>query len=478
MHALIVFWALSFTLCLVLTPVCRDLFIKFGVLDHPDTNRKLHLRPIPRIGGVPIVVSYCGALLILLLVAPHGASLFVRHSRLLMALLPAAAVIFITGLVDDLLTLKPWQKLAGQFLAGCLAVTLGARLTVVNGHIVSLWISLPLSLFWLIACTNAINLIDGLDGLATGVSLFAAGTTSVVAIVQGNLGLAMATVPLTACLLAFLRYNFTPASVFLGDSGSLTIGFLLGCFSLIWSQSSGSLLGIAAPMMVLALPLLDVGLSIWRRMLRNRPVFEGDRGHIHHMVLALGFSPRGAALVLYGVSALAAFLALLQSFLDYRYRALVILIFVVLTSTGISLLGYVEVSAARRTLSHRKVLRMLKDEIFLQDLKNALRGARTVGECWTILRQACHELNFTSVQMLLHGEAFEATFLTQIHDAVPWTLTVSLGRRGHLVLTRTEVSRSPGLMIAALDHFSQFIHERDGQILSSASEISAASGAA
>lgn len=475
MHALIAFWVLSFTLCILLTPLCRDLFLRFGIVDHPDAHRKLHIRPIPRIGGVPIVLSYAGALAILLLVAPHGASVFVRHSRLLVALLPAAAVIFLTGLLDDLLTLQPWQKLGGQILGGALAVSLGARLTLISGHVVSLWISVPLSLLWLIGCTNAINLIDGLDGLATGVSLFAAGTMAIVAIVQGNWGLAMATVPLTACLLAFLRYNFSPASVFLGDSGSLTIGFLLGCFSLIWSQNSGSLLGVAAPMMALALPLIDVGLSISRRMLRNRPVFQGDRGHIHHMVLALGFTPRAAALVLYGVSALAAFLALLQSFLDYHYRGLVILVFVILTSTGISLLGYVEVSAARRTLSHRKVFRMLKEEIFLQDLQQSLHRVHSVGECWLVLRNACHDLSFSSVQMLLHGEAYEANFLSHLNDA-SWTLTVSLGRHGHVILTRTEKSRSPGLMIAVIDHFESFVREREHQLL--ASKAIAATGAA
>ncbi len=476
MHALIAFWALAFVFCLVLTPLCRDLFLRYGIVDHPDAHRKLHVRPIPRIGGVPIVLSYAGALLVMLFFAPHGARLFVQHSRLLLELLPAASVIFLTGLLDDLLTLKPWQKLGGQFLAAVLAVSLGARISLSNGHSVSLWITVPLSLVWLIGCTNAINLIDGLDGLATGVSLFATVTTVVVAIVQGNLGLAMATVPLAGCLLAFLRYNFSPASVFLGDSGSLTIGFLLGCYSLIWSQHSGTLLGMAAPLMALALPLIDVGLSIGRRMLRNKPIFEGDRGHIHHMVLALGFKPRDAALILYGVSALAAFLALLQSFTHYQFRGLVLVVFVVLVTTGVNYLGYVELSAARRTLSHRMVLRAVKEEIYLQELRRSLSTAETVSDCWAVVHTACHDLSFASVQMLLHGESFEANFLAQLHDP-SWTLTVSLGRRGHLTLTRTQESRSPGLMMAVLDHVEGFVRERE-HLLVASSESVVASGAA
>ena len=476
MHALIAFWALAFVYCFVLTPICRDLFLRYGIVDHPDALRKLHVRPIPRIGGLPIVLSYGGALITMLFFAPHGARLFVQHSRLMLELLPAASVIFLTGLLDDLITLKPWQKLSGQFLAAGLAVSLGARVSLSNGHPVSLWITVPISLFWLIGCTNAINLIDGLDGLATGVGLFATVTTLIVALVQGNLGLAMATVPLAACLLAFLRYNFSPASIFLGDSGSLTIGFLLGSFSLIWSQHSGSLLGMAAPLMALALPLIDVGLSIGRRMLRSKPIFQGDRGHIHHMVLALGFKPRDAALILYGVSALAAFLAVLQSFTSYQYRGLILLIFIVLVSTGIHYLGYVELSAARRTLSRRAVLRALKEEIYLQDLRRSLSSAESVSDCWQVVRTACHDLSFASVQMLLNGEAYEANFLAHLHEP-SWTLTLSLGRRGHLKLTRTQESRSPGLMIAVLDHVESFIGEREHLLLASAEEI-VASGAA
>ena len=194
------------------------------------------------------------------------------------------------------------------------------------------------------------------------------------------------------------------------------------------------------------------------------------------MVLALGFKPRDAALILYGVSALAAFLAVLQSFTTYQYRGLILLIFVVLVSTGIHYLGYVELSAARRTLSRRAVLRALKEEIYLQELRRSLSSAESVSDCWQVVRTACHDLSFASVQMLLNGEAYEATFLAPLHEP-SWTLTVSLGRRGHLKLTRTQESRSPGLMMAVLDHVETFIREREHLLLASAEEI-VASGAA
>ena len=478
MHALFAIFALAFVLCLAFTPLCRDLFLRFGIVDHPDDDRKFHLKPIPRIGGIPIVLSYGCALGIMLLFAPHWARISVQHTTLVLELLPAAAVIFLTGLLDDLLTLKPWQKLGGQLLAAVLAVSLGARISVSSGHASSLWISVPLSLIWLVGCTNAVNLIDGLDGLATGVGLFATVTTVIVAIVQGNLGLAMATVPLAGCLLAFLRYNFSPASVFLGDSGSLTIGFMLGCFSLIWSQHTGTLLGMAAPLMALALPLIDVGLAIGRRMLRDKPIFQGDRGHIHHMVLARGFKPRDAALILYGVSALAAFLAILQSFTAYQYRGLVLIVFFALVWTGVNYLGYVELSAARRTLSHRVVLRSLKEEIYMQDLRRSLNSAQSGEEYWAIVRGACHDLSFASVHMFLHGVSYEATFLNRIDD-LSWKLTVTLGRKGHLVLTRAQESSSPAHMIAVLEHLQQVVREREHLFARPVSEATiATSGAA
>ena len=451
MNAILGLGFVAFLLCLILTPLIRNLFLRLNIVDHPDGDRKLHVRPIPRIGGIPITISYAAALGIMLFFAPHGAKIWIQHAHLLKSLLPAAALVFLTGLIDDIIGLKPWQKLSGQAVAAALAVGLGARLTTLHGVAGSAWIAVPLSFFWLLGCTNAVNLIDGLDGLATGVGLFATGVTLIAAILQGNAGLAMATAPLVGCLLAFLRYNFAPASVFLGDSGSLTIGFMLGCFGLIWSQHSGSLLGMAAPLMALALPLLDVSLSISRRFVRSRPIFGADRGHIHHMVLALGFKPREAALILYGFCGIAAFLALLLNVDGLRnLRPLTILVFFSLVFAGINCLGYVEFSAARRTLlSKKKMLRVIQEDIYLQELERTLVAAETVRQCWEVVRDACTDLRFGSVGMYLQGESFEEILVPHTGD-VSWEMTLSLGRRGHLSLTRVSESAAPALMMSAL----------------------------
>ena len=298
MYALLALGTLALVLCLILTPICRAVALRLNVVDQPDNFRKVHTRPIPRIGGIPIAISYVFSLALVLRFAPQGASLVVQHRDLLWSLFPAVGMIFLIGLTDDLLGMKASHKLALQLVAAIWAVSMGARIPMLEGHPEINWLIFPLSVLWLVGCTNAFNLIDGMDGLASGVGLFATLTTLLAAVLQNNWGLALATVPLAGCLLAFLRYNFNPASIFLGDSGSLTIGFLLGCFGVIWSQKSATLLGMLAPMMAFALPLFEVLLSIMRRFLRNKPIFQPDRGHIHHLLLGRGLHPRVVAMIL------------------------------------------------------------------------------------------------------------------------------------------------------------------------------------
>ena len=470
MTALLALGTLAFLLCLVFTPICRDLAIRAGLVDEPDGLRKMHRKPIPRIGGIPIVLAYAMALGVMLFFAPHWGRISVQHRGLILELLPAAGVVFLTGLADDMLTLKPWQKLSGQIVASALVVWRIAPYTL-SGHTNSLWITVPLSMFWLIGCTNALNLIDGLDGLATGVGLFATITTAIVAIVHGNLGLAMATAPLAGCLLAFLFYNFNPASIFLGDCGSLTLGFMLGCFSLIWSQQSGGLFDMSAPLMALALPIIDVALAIARRMLRSSPIFGADRGHIHHMVLARGFKPRDAALILYAVCALAACLAMIQSFTSYHIHGLVILLFLALVLTGINYLGYIEFIAAGRALGRRKILRMVKEEIYVQEFTRNLKNVRSTDECWEVVCLACRELKFASAKMELNNASYEAEFFENMAES-HWKFTVALGRDGHLTLTRLRNMVAPQHTMIVLDGLQQAVAECEHLFVTSSRNLS------
>ncbi len=458
MSAIIILGLVAFFLCLLLTPMVRDEFIRRKLVDEPDGGRKFHLTPTPRVGGIAIVLSYVGSLGVVYLVAPHGVRLYVQHSRLLWSLLPATGLMFLTGLLDDLKNLRPWQKLVGQSLAAGLAVGLGAHMTMAHGPV---WVSSVISFVWLIACANALNLIDGMDGLASGVALFATLATIVMALMSGNMGLAVATVPLAACLVAFLRYNFAPATIFLGDCGSLTIGFMLGCFGLIWSQRTGSFHGLAAPLMALALPLIDVGLAIGRRLLRSVPIFEGDRSHIHHRMLARGLTTRGAVLALYGVCGTASMLALLLSFSAHQFKWVIAFVFCILAVVGINKLRYVELSALVRSLSRRSMLRLVQEEIYLHELEQALAETDTMETFWTIACTACEDLRFATLQMKLRGKQYSQVIVAGETNS-SWRLTVPLGGSGEMTLTRgAEAGFPPRLTMAVLERLQDAVQDKE-----------------
>lgn len=445
---------LSFSACLlalVLTPVCRGVFAHFGLLDRPDQERKTHARSVPRVGGLAVMAAFVGAFCVLLMLPLAAGSLVQQKLGVVSRLAPAVILIFATGLTDDLVGLKPWQKLAGQTLGAGWACWTGVRIGGIGGYRVEdWWWSVPLTLLWLLVCTNAFNLIDGLDGLATGVGLFATLTTFVAALLQGNLELAMATAPLAGALVGFLRYNFSPASIFLGDSGSLSIGFLLGCYGILWMQKSTTLLGMTAPVMALSLPILDISLAILRRFLRRRPIFAADRGHIHHRLVDRGLTPRRAVILLYGFCSLAAVLSLLQSTLNDRLAGLVILFFCGGAWLSVQKLGYPEFRAARELLAHDGFREQLNARLTLKTVARAIERAPDLDTCWPIVRETCHQFGFYQVALRVG--------LTQYRErgrpasASSWVVRMPLSTGGdYLQLGREFDRQTPPVLEPLLD---------------------------
>jgi UDP-GlcNAc:undecaprenyl-phosphate/decaprenyl-phosphate GlcNAc-1-phosphate transferase len=432
MYSLVFLGLTSLLLGLLLTPLVRDLFLRVGLVDIPDATRKIHTRPIPRVGGIPIAMAYVGACGLLLASPLHAGTILAQHLPLVWKLLPCSALIFLTGFIDDVAGLKPWQKLAGQTAAALAAYAAGVRILGIAGVSTADWWSLPVTVAWLIGCTNAFNLIDGMDGLASGVGLFATLTTLAVALLYGNMALALATAPLAGALLAFLRYNFNPASIFLGDCGSLLIGFLLGCYSVLWSQKASTWLAMTAPLMVLAVPILDVLLAIARRYLGGQPIFAADRGHIHHRLLDRGLTPRRAVIVLYGVCSVGAALSVLQAVAQSRFAAAILIVFCLATAAGVRLLGYAEFDAARRILLGGGLRRVFREEIRLQRLSESIRSAATVHDCWSLLRDAAPAFGFSAIQVRILGE----TYRSQPHarDPAPaWTLRIPISERDYIL---------------------------------------------
>ena len=297
------------------------------------------------------------------------------------------------------------------------------------------WLGLPLTLIWLVGCSNAFNLIDGVDGLAAGAGLFATTTILLGALLTNNVPLALATAPLAGALLGFLRYNFNPASIFLGDSGSLTIGFLLGCYGVLWSHKSATVLGMTAPLMALAVPLLDTGIAIARRFLRRQPIMTADASHIHHRLLARGLTPRKVALLMYAACGLAASLSLLSTVAQDQYKGLIILMFCAAAWGGIQHLGYVEFGVAGRMFVGGAFRKHLNNQIALRSFEDELAAAATPEDRWRAICEACGKFGFSYAELRLNGHLFMETLVETNGDPV-WNVEIPLAHDGQLYLTR------------------------------------------
>lgn len=459
MYSLLFIGVTSFVLSLIFTPLMRNLFLRWGIVDHPDA-RKLHGRPIPRIGGVAILLACLGSWALLLLLPFKSGDMVRDNLPLVWRLLPAVAAIFLTGFLDDVLSLKPWQKLAGQAIASVLAVWAGVNITSLAGHQINPWISAPCTILWLIACTNALNLIDGLDGLASGVGLFATLTCLVAALLNGGVPLALATAPLAGALLGFLRYNFNPASIFLGDCGSLLIGFLLGCYGVLWTQKSATLLAVTAPLIAFAIPLLDTGLAVVRRFLRLQPIFSPDRGHIHHRLLDLGHSPRRVAMLIYAVSGAFATLSVLLSVTRSGFGGAILVVFCGSAWLGVQHLGYVEFGTAGRMLVAGAFRRHLCAQLSLESFEAALTSAATPDECWEVILTFRRAFGFSEVCLRYGGNYYDDLYTESPPSG--WQVQVPITDSDYLVLVRQFDSEAQTATVAAfVDAAARILRQKE-----------------
>lgn len=464
MYSLLILAVSSFCVAFVLTPLCRNLAIRWGLVDQPDRIRKFHTRAIPRVGGISIFIAYLASFVLLLLSPLQAANLIRGHLDIVRNLFPAATIAFFTGLLDDLTGLKAWQKFAGQFAASVVAVWAGVQINGIAGHHLPSGFAIPVTVLWLVGCTNAFNLIDGVDGLAAGVGLFATTTTLIAALLEHNIGLAIATVPLAGALLGILRFNFNPASIFLGDSGSLLIGFLLGCYGALWSQKSATILGMTAPLIALSIPLLDTGLAIIRRFLRRQPIFGADHGHIHHKLLARGLTPRRVVVLMYIVCGLCAALSLLQSFAHERFGGAIIVLFCAGAWIGIQHLGYAEFDMARRMVLAGNFRRHLNAELQLSTFCDDLAAAATPDRCWEVLQHIYSEFGFNEIRFKLGDRLYTHT-TNGHHVANTWTIRIRLSENNYLNLSREFDTEAPPIVARFTDAIGKMLPTKTSEML-------------
>jgi len=314
--------AAAAALAIVLTPLVRRLAAKLGAFDPPGA-RRVHAGTVPRLGGVAVLAAGLGALLLAASASLPIAATVAPADRSAAWLVLGVLIVTLTGVIDDIRELGPGTKLALQTVAALCALAGGYGFVAVTnpftGSVVDLGsFGMAATLLWIVGVTNAFNLIDGLDGLAAGVGLIAAMTMLLVSLSQGRIDAALLSVALAGALAGFLCFNFPPASIFLGDSGSLLLGYLLSVISVQGLGKGPAAVVILVPVVALGLPITDTVTTVLRRIRATgwTSVMRPDREHIHHRLVGLGWSPRRAVVVLYAVSASFAALALLAAVLS------------------------------------------------------------------------------------------------------------------------------------------------------------------
>jgi UDP-GlcNAc:undecaprenyl-phosphate GlcNAc-1-phosphate transferase len=424
---------------LLLTPLVAALARRQGLLDQPDGARKLHLLPVPRCGGVAVFGAFVGAWCLAAALAGSGTALDLESA---LPLLLAATIVMLTGLVDDVRGLPPFAKILAQTAAGLLLFAAGYRVETIGvpwGGTVDLGLlALPVTLAWIVGMSNAFNLIDGLDGLAAGVALVATVTLVAVAASNGRTTTLVLTAALAGALLGFLRYNFNPAKVFLGDSGSLTVGFLLAAFAIGGNLKSRTMIAVAVPLVALALPIFDASLAVLRRAIRGGEVFRADRDHIHHRMVRLGLTPRRAVMLLYGISVLLGSLALAILSGPKQTLWAALLVMALLGWLGVHRLGYVEVSELRQVMTNRlfSSRRATVNNLRLLEVRDEIAAAPSIEAAWAAFTRVASELGFLSLSVTFPAARFAWTAddaVVRAHGgSCTWDVPISGAATGQL----------------------------------------------
>ena len=414
---------------LVLTPLAARLAVAWGWMDEPDGRRKLHRSPVPAVGGVAVFVGFAVAVALLQLLERYVGADLTSFRELWVPLVLTGLCVSLIGLVDDARGVPPVAKLSVQAGAATYLYVNGFHISQFSnpfGSAIDLgMLAFPVTLLWLVGMSNAFNLIDGMDGLAAGLALVSTLGLLTAATVNERWETVLVSGALAGALLGFLPYNFNPARVFLGDCGALPVGFVLAAIAVKSSIKASAAVAVAVPLLALALPILDVGLAVVRRVVRRRPVFQGDHDHIHHRLVDLGLTPRRAVVTLYGVAVLFTALGLAVAMgprhVVWAAAALVLLV----VWAGVRALGYWEVTEFQRSFLNRLMAGLRPSgDAALRGAQHDLARLGSIEEGWERLCQTAWELGLTELHLMPKAEW--ADVCPTLHSASPPTALSAL----------------------------------------------------
>ncbi|MGG4451630.1 MULTISPECIES: glycosyltransferase family 4 protein [Brevibacillus] len=340
MSTLILGFLTSLIISFIATPYVKNLAVKVGAVDAPN-QRKVHTRIMPRMGGLAIYIGYLVAFF-----------LFVPYTSIseMLGIFIGSTIVMVVGMLDDKYQLSPKWKLLGQLVATAIVVIpFGLKIGVVNlpysGSIDFssgwlFWLAIPITMFWIVGVTNAVNLIDGLDGLSAGVSAIAAGTMGVMALLMDDYKVATYCFVLLGAILGFLYFNFHPARLFMGDTGSLFLGFNLAALSIMGFKEA-LFVSFIIPIVVLGVPLWDTFFAIVRRIVNKKPISSPDKGHLHHCLLNMGLSHRSTVLTIYSISIFFGTMAILLTKTTKWTTIIVMVALVIVIHLGTEIVGLV-----------------------------------------------------------------------------------------------------------------------------------------
>ena len=324
----------AFVVAAAVTPAAIKIAPKIGAMDIPKDERRMHKKPMPRFGGIAIYLGIMAAL-----------AVFALKDKGITSVMTGCTLIYMLGLIDDLKDLKPLVKLCGQIVCATVVYIMGVRIEFITNYFgpgnmafgdVACFI---ITVLWLIAITNAVNLIDGLDGLAAGIAAISALCIGYVAYIHGQYVPTLAMMAIAGAALGFLPYNFNPAKIFMGDSGSELLGFSIAAVSILGTVKSATIVVVIIPALVLGLPIFDTVMAIFRRLAKHQSIGTADKDHLHHRIMKAGFGQKRAVMILYCISGIMGIVAVLYSRgLTVEYLGLtavaIMLINVLLSDTG------------------------------------------------------------------------------------------------------------------------------------------------